>query len=112
MFPLRLHIAEMFIEPVEALGPEPPVMLDPIGDFPQARCFKLAGTTLRVAAARNEARLLKHFDMFGNSGLAQSKRLCKLIDSRLAGNEPSQYRPAGWIRESGKRVVEMIVRHL
>src|SRR5438874_2616220 len=57
-FLLFLQLLQVFIESIETLFPEAAVVLHPIGHLTQRTGVELAGTPLRVAAARDETRPL------------------------------------------------------
>src|SRR5712672_79994 len=58
--PLFLDVAQIIIEPVEALHPEFPVVGHPIGDVFQRSRGDPAGPPLRFAPARNQTGLFQH----------------------------------------------------
>src|SRR5204863_8191011 len=57
---LVLQLAQVFVQSVEALLPEFPVFLHPLGDLFEPGRLEPAGTPLRVAAALDEAGALEH----------------------------------------------------
>src|SRR5262245_56888350 len=63
---LLLHPAQVLIEPVEALLPEPAVVLHPAGDLLQRPGDEPARSPLGVAAAGDQAGRLQHLEVLGD----------------------------------------------
>ena len=87
------------------------VALDPDGDFLKRRSFKAARAPLGFAAAEDESGTFEDFEVLGDGGRAQRKRLGKLFDGGFTESQASEDRAPGWIGESGEGGAEM-VRHL
>src|SRR5689334_15797144 len=62
-FPLFLDVAQIIIEPIEALHPEFPVMGHPIGDVFQRSRRDPAWPPLRFAPARNQTGVFQHLQV-------------------------------------------------
>src|SRR5438093_7896117 len=67
---LALQFLEVAAQPVEALLPVAPVVLDPLGDVLERICLEPAGPPLRLAAALDQARALEHLAVLGDGGQA------------------------------------------
>jgi hypothetical protein len=67
---------------------------------------------LRASALRDKAGALQHFQVFGDAGEAQVKRLGQLRDRGLSKGETSQDRPPGGIGEGCKRDAQLICRRI
>src|SRR5213594_4210090 len=63
---LALQFLEVAAQPVEALLPVAPVVLDPLGDVLERICLEPAGPPLRLAAALDQARALKDLEEPGD----------------------------------------------
>src|SRR5438105_3143242 len=58
-----LDFLQVLVQPVEALFPEPAVVLDPLGGVLQRRRLQPARPPLRFAAARDQPGALQHLQM-------------------------------------------------
>src|ERR1700704_1079591 len=74
-----LDFAQIGVQPIEALLPELPVPLHPIGDVLERRCLEPAGPPLRLAAARDQPRGFQHLEMLGYRGEAHLERFGQLV---------------------------------
>src|SRR5437773_504211 len=103
---LRLVLALQFLKVgtqlVETLLPVAPVVLDPVGDVPERSRLEPAGPPLRLAAARDQARAGKNFQMCGGGGEADGGGCDKLRERSLWGGEGGGAR-AGWGRRGRRR---------
>src|ERR1044071_1013769 len=68
-----LQRLEVVVEPVEPLLPQPAVFLQPIVGLLERVDLDLAGTHLRVAAARDQTGALEHFEVLGHGGQADGE---------------------------------------
>src|SRR2546421_9012385 len=68
LFLLGLQLAQVIVEAIEALFPEPPIALEPIGDFLEPDRLEPARPPLRLAAARDQAGALRHLEGLGDGG--------------------------------------------
>src|SRR5439155_7515277 len=66
----RFELAQIVVQPVEPLVPEPAVVLDPLGGVLQRRRLQPARPPLRFAAARDQAGALQHLQMLRDGGKA------------------------------------------
>src|SRR5688572_29162200 len=57
---LLLDLVQVFVESIEPLLPKASIPLYPVGHLPEPVRLEPAGTPLRFAAARDEARPLQH----------------------------------------------------
>src|SRR5437773_10439327 len=106
------QILQNIVEALEALVPEPSVLPHPLGRLLQAPGLEAARPPLRVAALRDQAGALQHFQVFADAGKAEVKRFGQLRDRGLPLGETSQDRPPGGIGEGRKRDAEGIGLHL
>src|SRR5258708_27060308 len=110
-FLLLDQILQNVVQALEGLVPEAPVLSHPLRSLFEARRLQPARPPLGVAALRDEARALQHFQVFGNAGEAQVNRLCQLRDRGLPLGKTSQDRAPGGIGEGAKREARLISCH-
>src|SRR5437879_3593934 len=84
------QILQNLVQALEALVPEAPVFPHPLGRLSKAPALEAARPPLRVAALRDQAGALQHFQVFGDTGKAQVKRFGQFRDRSLALCETSQ----------------------
>src|SRR6266850_7160196 len=77
---LALQFLEVGVQPVEALLPVAPVVLDPFGHVLERSRLEPAGPPLRLAAPLDEAGALQHLEMLGDGGKADVERLGEFED--------------------------------
>src|SRR5665213_252292 len=106
-----LQAFQVLVEAVEALLPEPAVVVEPVEGALQLPGFQPRRTPLRIAAAGDEAGLLQNFEVLRNRRLADLEGFGKLFDRGLAGSEAGQDRAPGGVGESGKGGAEGVIRH-
>src|SRR5687768_5882028 len=58
-----LKLVQVFVETVEALLPELPVVVEPIGDVLERRDFETAGTPLRLPPLSDQPGVLQHLQV-------------------------------------------------
>src|SRR5438128_1322632 len=63
---LGLELAQVVVQAIEALIPETPIVLHPVGDLLQRTRVQPAGAPLRLAAAGDQARALQNLQMLGD----------------------------------------------
>src|SRR3989441_8651595 len=90
---LLLKLAEVVVEAGEALLPKAPGALDPIGGLPQTLGLEAAGPPLRVAATRDQARVLEHLEMLRDRGKAPVEPLREPGGGGPAGGQTGAGRP-------------------
>src|SRR5215207_5018868 len=108
---LGLELAQVVVEPVEALVEEAAVVLEPAVDALQSLGIEAAGTPLRLAAAGDEAGALQHLQMLRDGGQAHAERLRELRDGRLAEAEPRQDGAPGRDGQRREGRAEAVARH-
>src|SRR5882762_2358366 len=96
---LALQLLEVAAQPVEALFPVAPVVLDPVGDVLERIRLEPAGPPLRLAAALDQARALEHLQVLGDRGKADLEGLGQLHDRGFAGGEACEDRAPRGIGE-------------
>src|SRR5258708_36824190 len=96
---LGFKLREIGVYLVETLGPEAGVARQPAVDHLERLGFQPTGPPLRLAAARDEARGLKHLQMPRHRREADVEGLRDLVHSRLPLGEPRKDRPPRRIRE-------------
>src|SRR5258708_34408630 len=80
-FLLLDQILQNVVQALEGLVPEAPVLSHPLRSLFKARRLQPARPPLGVAALRDEAPALQHFQGFGNAWEPQGKRLGPPRDS-------------------------------
>src|SRR5712692_820469 len=108
---LVFQLAQIVIQPIKALRPEPSVVFRPLGDVLKRVRLEATRPPLRLAAARNEAGAFEHLEMLGDGGHAHLEWLGQLGDRGLAGSETSQDRAPSGIGEGCEGAAEAIRRH-
>src|SRR5919201_3909909 len=83
----RLYVAEIGIQPFEALLPMPPVLADPVGDVAQRLGLEPARPPLGVPTLLDETRTLEHLEVLRDAGQAHIERGGQLGDCRLSLSE-------------------------
>src|SRR5207247_1373925 len=106
------QILQDIVEALEAFVPEPSVLPHPLGRLLQAPGLEAARPPLRVAALRDQAGVLQHFQVFADSGKAEVERLGQFRDRGLSLRKTSQDRPPRGIGEGCERDAELITCHL
>src|SRR4029078_9307485 len=71
---LLLQLAQVVVESLETLLPEPSVVAAPVGDVAEPLRLEGAGTPLRLAALFDEAGPLEHLQVVPASGEAGRRR--------------------------------------
>src|SRR6266700_4456458 len=81
---LYLHFAQIVIQSVETLGPEPSIMRDPVSNVPQRTRREPTGPPLRVAPSRDQSRSFQHLQVFGDGRQAHLEGFGQLRHRDLA----------------------------
>src|SRR6186713_1938994 len=89
-------LAQIVVEPVEALLPVFAIGLHPLRCFAHGPCAQATGTPLRLAALADQPRALQHFQMLGDRRQAHVEGLGELGDRCFAGSEPRQDGAPSW----------------
>src|SRR5438477_9701186 len=110
-FLLLDQILQNFVEALETLVPEAPVFPHPFGSLLQAASLEAAWPPLRIAALRDQAGALQHFQVFGDAGETEVERLGQLRDRGLPLCKTGQDRSPGGMGEGCERDAEVIIRH-
>ena len=100
---LRLKLAEVVVEAVEALLPELAVILEPLVDAAQRLRLDLARPPLRLPAAGDEARVLQHLQVLRDGGEADRERGREFGHGRLTCHEAGEDRAAGGVGQGVQR---------
>src|SRR6266568_5075632 len=108
---LALQLPEVAAQPVEALLPVPPIVLDPLGDALERIRPEPAGSPLRLAAALDQARALENLEVLGHGGQAHVERLGQFQDRGFPRGEAREDRAPRGIGEGGKGRAEAIGQH-
>ncbi len=105
---LLLHLFQVPIQPGKFLLPEVAKRLHPVGDILERNRDERARTPLRIPAANNEARALKHIKVLGDRRLAQVKRLHELRHVRVSRRQASEDRASRRVRERSEGQAERV----
>src|SRR5258705_12127642 len=84
---VSLQLFEQFVEALKADLPILAVSFQPFGGLCERLGHELAWASLCIQAARNEARPLQHFEVFGNRRLAHRERRGQLLHLSLSRRE-------------------------
>src|SRR3990172_4961650 len=90
---LHFQLSDIVVQTLEALFPEAAIALDPIRHLFERTRIEPAGPPLRVAAPRDEARVLEDLEVLRDGGHADVEGLGQLRDRGHAPREASQNRP-------------------
>src|SRR5579863_10433276 len=101
----------MVLQAIEALFPETPIVIEPFRYILKRTGLQPAGTPLRLAPARNQARALQHLQMLGDRGHAHLERLGQFGDRGLTGSEPRENRAPSRIGKGREGGAELVGRH-
>ena len=107
---VRLDLAEVVVQALEALFPMAAVLAHPVCDVPQRPGSQPSRSPLRLPALFDEARPFEHPEMLRDGWLAHVERCGQVLDRRLALGESGQDRPPGRVGEGGERDAEGIGR--
>src|SRR5690242_16166958 len=106
-----LEFGEVDLQLIEALFPEAAVALEPAVDIAERTGLELAGTVLRILAARDEAGAFEHLEVLGDRGEAHVVRLGQFLDRRFARREPGKDAAAGGVGEGRESDAEFVGLH-
>src|SRR5260370_19146612 len=95
LFLLFLYVAQIVIQPIEALRPELPVVPNPIGNVLERRGRDPAGPPLCLASSCNQTSTLQDLEVPGDGGHAHRKGGRQLGDRCLAGGQACENGAAG-----------------
>src|SRR5258708_1442861 len=104
---VRFPLAQMLGKPVEAVLPELPVEIDPLGRLAQLRRAQPAAPMLAVRDADEQVGLLEHLQMPRDGRQRNRERRGQLADRRFTGRQPYDDGAAHRIRQGGKGTVEV-----
>jgi len=102
LFPLFLYFAQIVIQTIEALRPEPPVVRHPIGDVFERRSRDAARPPLRLAPARNQTGMFQYLEVAGDGGHTHRKRRSQLRHRGLAGGQAREDGAARGVAKGGE----------
>src|SRR5581483_4296559 len=108
---LGLELAQIGVEAVEALLPEPAIALEPFVDFLERQRLDAAGPPLRLAAAADQPGALEHLEMLGDGGAADVEWRGELGDRGLPQRQAGEDRPARGVGQRGEGVAKAIRCH-
>ena len=105
----------MCVQIVEPSLPLASERFNPISNIFKSDCDQLAWPPLRIAAARNQARMLKNIEVLGNRRLAQIERLHKLGYVCVSQRQASEDRAPRGVRECAEDQIKRVLlddRHM
>src|SRR5882672_398208 len=108
-FLLFLEGAEVMVEAVEALIPEPPVMFHPIGHLAEGAGAEAAGAPLGPAEAGDEPCAVQHLQVLRHGREAHLERPGDFEDRGLARGQARQDRAPGRVGEGRERGAQVLV---
>src|SRR5690606_27569966 len=85
-----LELVEVVAQAIEALLPEAPVALCPVGHGLEGRGFELAGTPLGLPALTDQPGALQHPQVLGDRRSAHAEGRRQLLDRGRPLGEPRQ----------------------
>src|SRR5262249_55467262 len=102
----RLQLLQIGIQPIETLVEKTPVMIEPVVDVLEHARLDPARPPLRLAASRDQAGALQHFEVFGNRRQAHGERLGEFGHRGLTQGQSRKNRPAGRVGKRGEGSIE------
>jgi hypothetical protein len=105
---LGLEGGQILVQAVETFFPKAPVVLDPVGGFPEWGSPETTNVLLRVDSPCDQSAAFENLEVFRNRWQAHREGLGKFGDDGIAPRKAGEDRTPGWIGESGKRVIESI----
>jgi len=102
-----IHCGENLIQPVVVLLQRFSQHCEPLVHGFNAGLCQTTGTRGAVHAPRDQARILKDFQMLGDCGLRHLEGLRQFHHIGFALGEPREDCPARWIGQSGESGVEI-----
>src|SRR5271170_5846565 len=97
---LALQFGQIGFQAVEALFPEDPVMLQPVGGALERARFQPTRPPRRLAPANDQAGPFQHLEVLGDRGKAHVEGSAEFTHRSLARDEPLQNCP---MRRVGER---------
>src|SRR5208283_3198650 len=91
--------AHVLLEAIEALLPETPIVLQPVGRVLEWTGLELARAPLRLTSTRDQAGAFQNLEMLGDGGKAHREGLSQLRYRGLARGEAGQNRAPGGVGE-------------
>src|SRR6266403_234974 len=108
VFLLFLCVPQVFVQTVKALGPEPLVVRQPIGDILERRSGNTARPPLRLAPACYQAGVFEDFEVPGNGGHAHGERSSQLRHRGLAASQAGEDGTASRVGKRGERCAQLV----
>jgi len=105
-------VCVQIVEPALPLASE---RFNPVSNVFKNDCDQLAWPPLRIAAARNEARMLENIEVLRNRRLAQMERLHKLGHVCVSQRQASEDRAPRGVRECAEDQIKRVLlvnRHI
>jgi hypothetical protein len=109
---LSSGVAEVSLDRVEALFPEPPIAGDPFAGRAEGCGLELAAAHPTVLPRFDEPRAFEGGEVLEHGGQGHVEGCGQLAHRRLAGAEAREDRAASGIGQGAERGVETIVNHL
>ena len=106
-----LDVAEICVQPFEALLPVASVLAHPIGDIPEGTGPEASGSPLRLPPLLDEPGSFEHPEMLGDGGLTHVEWRGQVLDRGFAFGQPGQDRPASRVRQGCEGDAERVGLH-
>src|SRR6516164_2377180 len=103
-----LDVAQVLVELVEPLVPDPPALLDPAERLIERLGPQMAGPELGVAGAGDGPAALQHLQVLGDARQRHAERRRQFGHGRVAGRQPGHDGPPGWVGQRGERGVQRV----
>lgn len=103
-----LDVAQVSVELVETLCPDPPVLLDPAHGRVECLPLKMAGTELGPAGPGDEPTAFEHLEVLGNRRKGHVEGRGQLVHRGVALRQAGHDRPAGRVRQGGESGVKLV----
>ncbi len=106
---LALNGPEVFVECVKSVVPYLASFTDPVDRHIETFGLEAAWSRLSLAPTGDEAAVLEDLDVLGHSLKGEIEWFSQLVYRRLAPREAYDDRPAGGVRQSIERGIEVLI---
>jgi len=101
-----LDVAQVRIQFVEPLRPDPSALFDPVDGGVECFALEVTRSELGAPRPRDETATFEHFEMLGHRGRRHLERLRELFHRGFSGSQPGEDRAARRVGEGGEGRVE------
>jgi len=103
-----LDVAQVSVELVEPLHPDPPVLLDPAHGRIECLPLEVAGTELGTAGPGDEPAAFEHLEVLGDRREGHVEGRGQLVHRGVTSRQAGHDRPAGRVRQGRESGVKLV----